>query len=162
MTNKAPPPIAEVKDPALALQFILGGNARFTLKSKATQNRVTYKVMVADDKPDFFFVYYLTGSDNENDYTYLGMIRPNEQGKPTLNLTKKSKLRGDSLPFKALHWSLYFLSRNMGLAKMPGNLEFWHEGRCCRCGRTLTVPESIESGIGPECAKRRLEGNAAA
>jgi hypothetical protein len=26
-----------------------------------------------------------------------------------------------------------------------------HEGRCGRCGRTLTVPESIESGFGPEC-----------
>jgi hypothetical protein len=28
----------------------------------------------------------------------------------------------------------------------------WHEGRCGRCGRKLTVPESIESGFGPECA----------
>ena len=27
----------------------------------------------------------------------------------------------------------------------------WHEGRCGRCGRKLTVPESIEAGYGPEC-----------
>lgn len=32
--------------------------------------------------------------------------------------------------------------------------EVWHEGRCGRCGRKLTVPESIETGIGPDCAKR--------
>jgi hypothetical protein len=34
--------------------------------------------------------------------------------------------------------------------KMP-NLEIWHEGRCGRCGRKLTVPESIHNGYGPEC-----------
>jgi predicted metal-dependent hydrolase len=28
-----------------------------------------------------------------------------------------------------------------------------HEGKCGRCGRLLTVPSSIESGIGPECSK---------
>jgi hypothetical protein len=33
-------------------------------------------------------------------------------------------------------------------------LEVWHEGRCGRCGRRLTVPESIESGLGPECATK--------
>jgi len=32
-------------------------------------------------------------------------------------------------------------------------IEIWHEGRCGKCGRQLTVPSSIESGIGPECSK---------
>jgi hypothetical protein len=26
-----------------------------------------------------------------------------------------------------------------------------HENHCGRCGRTLTVPESVERGIGPDC-----------
>jgi len=26
--------------------------------------------------------------------------------------------------------------------------------RCGRCGRVLTVPESVESGFGPECIGR--------
>jgi hypothetical protein len=30
-------------------------------------------------------------------------------------------------------------------------VEFWHEGKCGRCNRKLTVPSSIESGFGPEC-----------
>jgi hypothetical protein len=34
-------------------------------------------------------------------------------------------------------------------------LEVWHEGRCGRCGRALTVPESVERGIGPECWELR-------
>jgi len=29
----------------------------------------------------------------------------------------------------------------------------FHEGACGRCGRTLTVPESIASGFGPECIR---------
>lgn len=31
-------------------------------------------------------------------------------------------------------------------------IRFQHEGRCCVCGRPLTNPESIDAGIGPECA----------
>jgi hypothetical protein len=34
---------------------------------------------------------------------------------------------------------------------LPEQVEVHHEGRCGRCGRALTVPESIESGFGPEC-----------
>ena len=39
-------------------------------------------------------------------------------------------------------------------ARIPEHLEIFHEGRCCACGRKLTTPESILSGIGPECAKK--------
>lgn len=28
------------------------------------------------------------------------------------------------------------------------------EGRCCRCGRELTVPASIHAGMGPDCAEK--------
>lgn len=28
------------------------------------------------------------------------------------------------------------------------------EGRCCRCGRELTVPASIHAGMGPDCAQK--------
>jgi hypothetical protein len=33
------------------------------------------------------------------------------------------------------------------------NFEVWHEGKCGKCGRALTVPSSILTGIGPECSK---------
>jgi hypothetical protein len=29
-----------------------------------------------------------------------------------------------------------------------------NEGRCCRCGRELTVPASIHAGMGPDCAEK--------
>ena len=28
-----------------------------------------------------------------------------------------------------------------------------HIGKCCKCGRPLTDPESIKLGVGPICAK---------
>ena len=34
-----------------------------------------------------------------------------------------------------------------------------HEGRCCRCGRVLSTPESCDRGIGPECWKHLNGGN---
>ena len=37
-------------------------------------------------------------------------------------------------------------------AALPKTVEVWHEGICGRCGRKLTVPESVERGLGPECA----------
>ena len=36
--------------------------------------------------------------------------------------------------------------------------EVWHEGRCGKCGRVLTVPESLILGLGPECAQMSLGG----
>ena len=36
---------------------------------------------------------------------------------------------------------------------LPPALEVWHEGRCGRCGRKLTTPQSVETGFGPVCAQ---------
>jgi len=32
-------------------------------------------------------------------------------------------------------------------------VKIFHEGKCCRCGRRLTTPTSVQNGIGPECIK---------
>ena len=44
--------------------------------------------------------------------------------------------------------------RTLNGGTFPATFEFWHEGRCAACARRLTVPESIERGLGPECALR--------
>lgn len=38
---------------------------------------------------------------------------------------------------------------------LPSNVEVWHEGSCCFCAKRLTVPASIELGMGPDCAEER-------
>jgi hypothetical protein len=130
--------------------FILAGNATFTLRSVKTGTRFTYRVRhneASGKFPESWFVKYLNGPDNENAYSYMGMIR-----KGVFTLTQKSKLAGltvDTPVVKAFDWSFSRIVKGLDTP----NLEVWHAGKCGRCGRKLTVPESIEMGIGPECAK---------
>ena len=123
-------------------QFVFGGNSIFTLESGTTGNRFTYKVKKAPDRKGLYFVSVLTGRDNQNDYTYVGILT-----KGGVRLTPASKHTKQSLCVKALD---YFMSK---LSNIPDKLHIYHEGRCCCCGRTLTTPESIRNGYGPECAR---------
>lgn len=140
--------------PASHLSFITGGNAYFTMKNRETEVRFTYHVAIPDDqKPEtarIWFVGLLTGTDNTSDYSYIGYLRRSDTGKFYFTYGKKSGIKSDAAGVVAFTKVFNGLLAN-GLT-LP-KLEIWHEGRCCRCGRKLTVPESIESGIGPECAK---------
>jgi hypothetical protein len=127
--------------------FALAGNATLTLRSKRTGTRFTFKLRQPEpEKPHF--VSLLTGTDNEGDFTYVGMIRPQDGD---FMLTRGSKLVHDAPAVVAFRW--FWKAMRAGV--MPETLEVWHEGRCGRCGRKLTVPESILTGFGPECIKRR-------
>lgn len=142
---------SQFTDHATTLRFMLAGNSLTTLRSEKTGVRYTYKIRVSDDGK-VFFVSLLTGPENTGDYSYIGVIRVGAKNAPILQfaLTKASKLAADSLPVRGFRYALDNLVRKT----MPANVEIWHEGRCGRCGRTLTVPESIASGFGPECVKR--------
>lgn len=134
------------------VKFVLAGNATFTLVSKKTGTRFTFRVRAKDkETPDFWFVAVLTGNDNENDFDYLGTL-----GKDRFSAGygmayrhgKKSRISPAAASAKAFPW--FWKALNGG--KLPETCEFFHEGRCGRCGRKLTVPESVASGLGPECA----------
>lgn len=135
-----------ITEAATALQFMLAGNAYFTLRSSKTGTRYTYRVNRAKRDSDVFFVSVMYGSDNTGDYTYLGIVKDREYKQ-----TAKSKVVPEDPRAKAFLWAFLHLTTR---DHVPDQLEFWHEGRCGRCGRLLAVPESIENGIGPECAKR--------
>lgn len=132
-----------ITDPAAAVAFATGGNARFTLVSQKSGKRYTYRLRQPDvTKP--VFVQLLTGPDNTADYEYLGYITLDFPG-----WVKAGKKGNPEHPaFKAIHWAM----KEMVQGHMPEQLEFWHEGRCARCARVLTDPVSIERGLGPECA----------
>lgn len=133
--------------PEEAVQFVMAGNARLTLVSQKTGTRYTYRVRkprgARPDCPHFVSVMY--GSDNEADYSFLGSIFPDGNYRHS----RKSVIAEGDVRERGF---LFFLS-HVQAGKMPPNMEIWHEGRCCRCGRALTVPESVRDGIGPECRK---------
>lgn len=126
--------------------FITGGNSTFTVLNDKTKARYTFKVTKAQDK-DFFFVSYLHGSDNETDYNYMGIL-DDSQG---FRLTAKSRVVSDSIVYKSFNWLWMMVKTGK---PFPSGFHFYHEGRCAKCGRKLTTPESIESGFGPVCRNK--------
>ena len=124
--------------------FILAGNARFTLRSKTTGIRFTYRVRAKEmkDGTTLHFVSVLTGSDNETDFMYLGTIF---EGR-TYRHGRKSPIGSDAPSAKAFDWTFPKI-----MAGDVEKFEVHHEGKCGRCGRTLTTPESVKDGLGPIC-----------
>lgn len=133
-----------IANPITSPKFFEGGKAIFTVANPQGQH---YTFKIKHDKGTPFFVSLLTGPDNYLNYTYLGMYIPQNK---TVTLTAKSKFKEDSTPVKVIRWAIKMISDNKPL---PQGYSIQHEGRCCRCGRLLTTPESIKHGIGPECMK---------
>jgi hypothetical protein len=126
-----------------AKQFALAGNATITLESLRTGAHFTYRIREPKDISNgLYFVSLLNGPDNESDYMYLGIIRNG-----AFALTRNSKAGKGAPSVVAFN---YFWRLADGA--FPDQLVVHHEMRCGRCNRTLTVPESITRGIGPECA----------
>jgi hypothetical protein len=141
----------QMTDPKDTLRFIYAGNALFTLVSKKTGARFTYRIRKSratkDKESTLRFVKVLNGPGNESQYLYLGYIKDDTKGK----MFSGAKGRPQSPSFKALDWAVEKIAAGV----IPNDLEFYHSGKCGCCGRTLTVPESIKSGLGPVCAARR-------
>lgn len=142
-------PGSTVTSHQIGRDFILAGNATFTIIGKVS--RFTFKVTQADaidGRPAPHFVGLLTGSNNETDYSYIGIIR---HGSNQVTRTAKSRITADAPAFVAVNWVLPILFAGR---QLPAPAAVVHEGRCGRCGRKLTVPESVVSGFGPECASK--------
>lgn len=133
--------------------FITAGKAIFTLELAsdfASQHSLpahyTFKV---NKKENTWFVSLLTGPDNYANYSYLGLLRP-ENGQ--VILTRKSRYNAETWVVKLLQRTLQRVWAGEQVALENAGFRLHHEGKCGRCGRRLTVPESIETGLGPECA----------
>jgi len=141
----------QIKSAEAARDYAFAGKAIITLVSEATGTRYTYKI-TASDSGRVHFVSYLRGPDNGNDYCYIGFIRQSgsDSGR-FIHGGVKAKADRDSLVCRAIRWTISHLTRPT--PELPDKLQVWHEGRCGKCGKRLTVPESIETGLGPYCAR---------
>lgn len=142
---------AKLTDPQAIKAFILAGDALFTVENRDTGNRYTYRVQASKSTRLVRFVKVLTGAENEDEasYLYIGMLT-NGIGWSRLTRTKAVHISPDAQSVKAFTWLWERIRAGKGL---PEQVEFWHSGKCGRCGRTLTVPASVASGIGPECER---------
>lgn len=132
----------KITDPAKAKAFILAGNAFFTVLSLKTGTRFTFQVKKGKRRPtDPHFVSVRVGGS----YEYLGCIFPNG----VFKVTRKSRFNSGQPHARAFRFVMESLARD----EFHPQLEVWHEGKCGKCGRPLTAPESIASGLGPTCAR---------
>lgn len=136
---------------AFMMAAMAGKAATVTFVSKATQARFTYKISRPQPRDGeqedlgngMRFVSVLNGPDNWSNYQYFGYIRRGV----FFHGRAKAKVGENAPSVKAFDWAW----RQLAQGNMPSSLEVWHEGKCGRCGRKLTVPSSIRSGFGPEC-----------
>ena len=127
--------------------------ATVTIQNTATGNRATFRFRKPalkegqDEAHAPVFVDVMSGPDNESHFSFVGTLHGN-----VLDVSRFAK----AAPAKVaqakvmLDWTL--------AAAAKGDLRtvrVQHSGCCGRCGRKLTVPESIDIGLGPECANHR-------
>jgi hypothetical protein len=115
------------------LVFITGKKSLFTVDNIETGNHITYSV---DHKG---IVRVLTSGDT---YRAIGKVESNE-----FTWFKEQSNKHQKVVYG---WLLKHAKDNT----VPNNIRVLHHGICCNCGRTLTTPQSIMAGIGPECSKR--------
>lgn len=162
----------QLKTVEVTMNYLHAGKATFTIRSQVTGKRFTYRITKPKEKdhksarfeydPNIWFVKVLYGPDNNSHYRYFGLIRRTfEQSVayPSVTLTKmtfypstgfKHVEVSRSPSSKAFAWAYEKLSKG----KYPEQCEIWHSGTCGHCGKLLTVPESIEAGIGPVCQSK--------
>lgn len=132
--------------------YAIAGAGAFTAINEATGGRFTFKVQAPrkfrngpiDYDSDVRFVKVLTGPDNESSYRYIGTIFLKDK---KFIVTRKVQIAPEAPSIRAFKWVWSRIASGADL----GTVKVYHEGICGRCGRKLTVPESIESGYGPEC-----------
>lgn len=126
-------------------RFIRAGNATFTIQSVETGTHFTF-VLAAPPrrKTHDRFARVLIGPEVWAD---LGVVV-----NASLLPTRGSKVSEKAPSFRALAWFLRELERTPDDSP-PAKVIFRHEGRCGRCGRPLTTPASIDTGLGPDCAE---------
>jgi hypothetical protein len=69
---------------------------------------------------------------------------------------RNSKIGREAKSARGFVWIFAKLVAGLELKSVDGahSVELRHADRCARCARPLTVPASIDSGFGPDCAEK--------
>jgi hypothetical protein len=127
--------------PGDRLAYALAGQAIVTLQGR--KGRFTFRIARNGNAESraTHYVYVLHGPDNDHDYRFVGGITADG-----FYRSGKSPIGADAPSVQAFGWWW----RNIESPQVT----VYHAGTCGRCGRTLTTPESIRTGLGPVCVER--------
>ena len=133
-----------------AQDYIVGGRGILTVRSVRTGVHFTFKIgkPARADGPWVLFVSVLIGREN---YEYLGHVGVAGMAFTSFRRTTRTLATAAT----AVEFLLACLKKNV----LHPDMEVSHQGRCGCCGKLITTPSSLASGIGPECLKN-LGGSA--
>lgn len=132
--------------PNIVLTNILKEKSIFTLKSLKTNMYYTYKIEQDKKNKDRFMAKVLYG-DNVKNYRYIGLFYRDTLSLRTCTV---AHLPHTTPQFIMLQYFLRILAMQI---PWPNTYIYYPARKCRKCGKLLTVPESIKLGIGPECLK---------
>ena len=130
------------------------GKSTFTVANNKGEH-YTFMVTKKDPEPGTrwvaygpsWFVALLTGPNNDQDYTYMGVLN-HAADTMYVYLTKASKFNPDSKPVQVFDFAMRVIC---GVQSLPNGYSIQHDGTCAKCHRKLTDPTSLEIGLGPVC-----------
>lgn len=136
--------------------FFIGGRAVFTIevpehfvKTFNCKPHYTFRISRKEkDNKEYYLVGLLAGPDNTRSYSYVGLFNP-DTGQ--LALTAKSKVTEDAWSVRLFRRVMAKIFENDPESITDTGFDVHHEGKCGRCGKKLTVPESKKIGLGPRC-----------
>lgn len=126
--------------------FLLAGKCTCSIENTKTRNKYLFEVNANKKNDKMFFIQSITGMGK----IYGGYILIKEDGSLSYNQGPKGQITDDDMRIQALMYVLKNYDR------LPPYVVVQHLGRCARCRRKLTDPDSIRRGLGPECAKKVL------
>lgn len=130
-------------------------NGHYTMENTTTGEHRTFMIrtQAAHKKfaPGSRIISLLTGPDNIHDYHDFGFV--SDEG---IHVWKR--YRGEPGEKSAYEWYATMLwdiaTRGRESNFFKAGYRLMIEARCVKCGRLLTEPESLKTGIGPRCAGR--------
>lgn len=132
-------------------RFITAGKSEFSLKNEVTGTHFTYKLIRAKHpQGDVQDVYFVRVCYEYMKFQYAGCLIIKD-GMPLYSMGQRGTINADAPSIKGLVW---LFDRVLNDKPWDNRMGLYHFGRCGRCGRTLTDPESIQIGLGPECRRR--------
>jgi hypothetical protein len=130
--------------------FLEAGRAIFTVSNDKGEH-YTYRIGQSRNPSRPMYFASMLGKDGIDTgtsrlWTYLGTY---DKTTGAIRLTQGSKVNEESRGLKVLRWAV----QRVHLSKdIPEGYKIQHAGRCGRCSRRLTDPESLRIGLGPECS----------
>jgi len=130
------------------LKTILAGNSEFSLQNENSKRHYTYKIKsVKKNNSKTSKRYFVNVAFGYMEFTYAGLLII-EGNKVSYSKGNSGNVSESAESIVGLFWLLNILLNGKNV---PDAMGVYHFGKCGKCGRPLTDPESIKIGLGPYC-----------